>query len=449
MNHTWSVRLQNASGRPWTFFVFQRPLHDDGRIASLAWIASPSTVADGEHATLMWDDDMALIWCTHAGHDAPMPFTAGGQYPVDRDAEHGVLFNLDDNAPNLEPCAADLAPGPTCITVAANVPNNVYGIGMEMDGARALMTMALLAQRYDFAPCFWIGASHDIVPGQILTPATTGPCMQLQFAANVHACSFTLNDQDQWQPVQGMALDAGHSIHVNGHASQVPPAAMRPMMPVSSIPTSTESQPVQLHTRLALGFDTDTPLTAASAAHYAAAGYVFCLRYIARGALPHRGDLDAAEARLIGAAGLGLMPVQHVAAQWLPTAALGSEQGENAGRHAHAAHVPPGINVWLDLEDVDRQAHSADIVAYCQSWYDAVAHAGYAPGLYVGANCGLHAQQLEALPFEHYWKSMSDVPEIPSRGYQMVQMRQAGEVDVDWAGADALGGMPVWWKQTP
>lgn len=198
------------------------------------------------------------------------------------------------------------------------------------------------------------------------------------------------------------------------------------------------------------GFDTDTALDEAAAAALAAAGYTFCLRYVSLGPALEPGDLDAGEAGRIRAAGLALMPVQHGPAPgWWPSASSGASHGANAASHALAAGVPPGVNLWLDLEAVAAGAATSDIVGYCSAWYNAVVNGGYAPGLYVGANCGLDGQQLWQLPFEHYWKSMSKVPDIAQRGYQMVQAATttvAGiAIDPDSAGTDALGGQPSWW----
>lgn len=200
MNAIYSVRLHNASGQPWTFCVFQEPAQPDARIASLAWIASPCAIADGAHATLMWGDGMSFVWCTHASAGHALPFTAGGQRRVLRSAEYGVLFNLDHNAPNFEPGRDGLTPGPLSITVAANVPNNAYAIGSAMDGAGALITTALMAQRYDFTPRFWIGAGHGIEAGKVLPQAAIGPRLPLQFPGNDRALAYTLNLQNQWRP---------------------------------------------------------------------------------------------------------------------------------------------------------------------------------------------------------------------------------------------------------
>lgn len=200
-----------------------------------------------------------------------------------------------------------------------------------------------------------------------------------------------------------------------------------------------------------LGFDADCPVSQSTAQAFASQGYRFCARYLSLQASTAPGDLTASEAQGILAGGLALMPVQHVLEPgWTPSVQLGQEHGANAASQALAIGVPARVNLWLDLEGVSATARAQDVIAYCTSWFNAVAADHYLPGLYVGANCGLDGQQLYDLPFQHYWHSESAVPAIPGRGYQMMQKPQPGTVnglsiDVDTTMVDEVGGVPQWW----
>jgi len=201
------------------------------------------------------------------------------------------------------------------------------------------------------------------------------------------------------------------------------------------------------------GFDTNTVITLALAQQFKASGYAFCIRYLSRGAGQSSNDLSNKEATNILNGGLALSAVQHVAANyppgWSPTAALGTTYGTNAASNAASTGLPTGMNLWCDLEGVVPTAADDDVIGYCQAWYAAVAAAGYVPGLYVGANCILTGDQLyNNLSFQHYWKSLSKVPAIPNRGYQMVQ---GGSVTVNGIGidpdttqTDSKGGTVLW-----
>ncbi len=194
-----------------------------------------------------------------------------------------------------------------------------------------------------------------------------------------------------------------------------------------------------------MGFDANSIISSSAATDFAQT-FQFCLRYVSRTALPNSSDLSTAEALDILNAGLALMPVQHVHPEfWVPTKELGSSYGAFAASHASHIGFPPGVNVCCDLEGVAEGTPAQQVIDYCNAWYDAVAAAGYVPGIYVGANCilGPHALRF-SLKFAHYWKSLSTVPVIPGRGYQMVQTR--GDIldgvgfDNNATQTDELGG---------
>lgn len=201
------------------------------------------------------------------------------------------------------------------------------------------------------------------------------------------------------------------------------------------------------------GFDTNTVLTAKQATAFIQSGYSFCLRYLSRGNGQQPGDLSYAEAKMILDAGLALGAVQHVSAQgWSPNAALGIAYGTNAAHNAASIGLPQGMNLWCDVEGIKTGTSAQSVIEYCNAWYDSVAAGGYIPGIYVGANCMLTGDQLyNNLKFQHYWKSMSSVPDIPNRGYQMVQGYAKHPVngvyiDSDSTQTDQKGGAVLWLK---
>lgn len=202
------------------------------------------------------------------------------------------------------------------------------------------------------------------------------------------------------------------------------------------------------------GFDTATVLTAKEAQEFFQAGYAFCFRYLSRGSGQNPGDLSANEAEVILNSGLALGAVQHVLAQgWTPTQELGTEYGTNAAHNATSIGLSGGMNIWLDLEGVNTTTPAQQVIDYCNAWYDAVVAGGFVPGIYVGAACGLTGTQLYSnLKFQHYWKSESKVPDIPNRGYQMIQSFVQNSVfgigiDADATQNDLKGGAVLWLKK--
>jgi hypothetical protein len=171
------------------------------------------------------------------------------------------------------------------------------------------------------------------------------------------------------------------------------------------------------------GIDTNTVLDDSHCRAAKARGFSFCLRYVARGEREQSHDLHEAEARTILSAGLALMPVQHVARPgWSPTKNLGTTYGRNAAAHVREIGFPPGVNVWLDLEGVKSSSSHATVIDYCNAWIEEVESAGFVPGVYIGARAILTGEEIFwRLRAKHFWKSGSRVPDIPHRGYQLIQ----------------------------
>ena len=197
----------------------------------------------------------------------------------------------------------------------------------------------------------------------------------------------------------------------------------------------------------AQGFDLNRPLSLQEARQFAAKGYRFCVRYLTRSDdQEQRGDLTNQEANDILEAGLALMAVQHVAkAPWVPSAELGTQYGNNAVANARQVGLPSGVNVWLDLEGVASATIADVVVDYCNAWFAIVGGAGYATGIYVGANAILSGDDLYwRLRTKHYWKSGSTVPDIPIRGYQMIQRIVNNDIDRNVTRTDAFGDAVQW-----
>ncbi len=196
----------------------------------------------------------------------------------------------------------------------------------------------------------------------------------------------------------------------------------------------------------ALGFDTETALSGISAAALCQSGLTFAVRYLSIGA-PEPSDLSPEEVVAILGSGLALMTVQHVRyVNWMPSAQLGTVDGQNAVANARACDLPSGVTIWCDSEGQSGGAIAT--MAYVNAWSAIVRAGGYDPGLYVGGGTPLDAQQLYSLDVDRYWKSFSQVSEPPC-GWSLIQlfkpMTIAGiNLDVDVVQYDYKGRVPNW-----
>jgi hypothetical protein len=202
----------------------------------------------------------------------------------------------------------------------------------------------------------------------------------------------------------------------------------------------------------ALAFDTCAALTTIQARGMRASGYAAAARY-----LP---EVTQAEIERLLNAGLGVWLVGHVGwvGEWVPSGALGLQQGAHLSDHARALGYPADGTIALDLEGVRGYSRTrqgallakvpaSEILAHCRAWAGAVRAAGYRTMLYVGQGCGLSAAQLDALAdcFDGFWKSGSKVPR-PSCGWQVEQsdhqerwaLGAPGPADDLWIDQDVL-----------
>jgi len=193
-----------------------------------------------------------------------------------------------------------------------------------------------------------------------------------------------------------------------------------------------------------MGFDTDTQLTADTAAKLAAAGASFVVRYL--------GSITSTELVAIQAAGLGVSLVTFARPPgWMPSAAMGAEDGANDVARLHTLGVPPGMVIWIDLEGSGGSA--PDTEAWVNARSAALVAAGYLAGLYVGDGCVLGGAELYSLPhITRYWRGFNAGIPTPECGFCQMQLFPPDQVvdgvqvDIDFVQKDYNGRLPTMLK---
>lgn len=178
-------------------------------------------------------------------------------------------------------------------------------------------------------------------------------------------------------------------------------------------------------------------------------GYDAAIRYVGRYQQASF-DLFKEEVANITKSGLKLGVVQHCPNPgWICDKALGDIYGANAVKFAQEAGYKEGCIIYLDLEGLSplMANKKADIIAFCNAWYDQVVKV-YTPGIYVGYDTFLTGDDLYyTLKFQHYWSSFSQVPMVTKRGYEMYQKLEIVlngiQLDPDEIPGDNLKNFPV------
>jgi hypothetical protein len=196
--------------------------------------------------------------------------------------------------------------------------------------------------------------------------------------------------------------------------------------------------------------DTDQKLSRSAMQAALNCGAKGLIRYIGLGMNPGAEDIDAEELSDAMFMGLGVMLVQHVRFEgWHPSALMGETDGTVACRHAKAAGYLEGASLWDDLEGI--LGTGQETVAYANAKFSEVEKQGFLQGEYVGFQVPLDGHQLFSnLHARSYWKSLSNVPEVVTRGYCMLQMGGivlgGVDYDLDFHQADKLGGRAMWMR---
>jgi hypothetical protein len=207
--------------------------------------------------------------------------------------------------------------------------------------------------------------------------------------------------------------------------------------------------PIPVGARL---IDTDAKINAECAQALKAMGIDGVIRYLSIGS-ETSADLTSDELSDILDAGLGVFVVQHVRyPEWYPTALQGADDGMRAVANMKAIGFPEGASCTLDWEGIATDADKSSVISYGRSFWTAIQ--AYEPVLYVGDQVPLTGADLYALPFTHYWKSLSAVDaQTPACGWQVVQLHTNKPlslcgipIDYDFVQDDYRGRVPSWAK---
>lgn len=160
------------------------------------------------------------------------------------------------------------------------------------------------------------------------------------------------------------------------------------------------------------------------------------------------GAVSADGVAAILAAGLAFMPCTYA----------DRFDGATTVDQMRALGMPAGCTVWLDIEGLPICPPAIDpqvLIAKVNAWCDAVAAAGFMPGVYIGSPQPLTSAELYALHAVRYWRAPSRVMDRhgqlaePACAWCMFQawpsrMWAGVWVDVDFVYEDYRSRLPVW-----
>jgi hypothetical protein len=196
----YSLKLINQSSMNWTFYVYQQmPNQASANVFSTAWFCSPYLITPGNQITFTWTIDYIFVWGNTGQIQPGITFSASGQQSADLTNANTTTFSTLPG-PNLSLPVAGTPAGSLVISDAADVPNNVFSVGIGMGSAGTFVTNAGMNLKHTFTPTptYWIAAGTNVQVGTILDITTVTQNTQVVFPAGVYSVAYTLGATNQW-----------------------------------------------------------------------------------------------------------------------------------------------------------------------------------------------------------------------------------------------------------
>lgn len=201
MSTAYNLTLENNSAMPWTFYVYQQaPNQASSNVFSLAWFASPFTMAPGTQITFDWTVDYGFVWGACGSVLPGVTFNASDCVSADLTSNNTIGFSNSNNTPTFSNQVTGNPSGSLVINDASNVPNNVFTVGVSMSGAGTFVTPAgpNLTHTFTPTPTYWIAAGTNVQVGTILDITTVNQNAQVVFPVNTYSLVYSLGQDNVW-----------------------------------------------------------------------------------------------------------------------------------------------------------------------------------------------------------------------------------------------------------
>ncbi|MBD8655626.1 protein rhiA [Oxalobacteraceae sp. CFBP 13730] len=204
MSTPYNLTLKNQSAMPWTFYVYQQaPNQQSSNVFSLAWFASPFTMAPGTQISFDWHIDYGFVWGATGEVRPGITFKASDCAPAGLTDDNTIKFSNINNTPDFSQPATGNPSGSLVITDASNVPNSTFMVGISMSGAGTFVTPAgpNLIHTFTPTPTYWIAAGTDVQVGTILDITTINQNKMIEFPVNTYDVTYSLGQDNVWVQV--------------------------------------------------------------------------------------------------------------------------------------------------------------------------------------------------------------------------------------------------------
>lgn len=204
MSTPYSLTLQNNSAMPWTFYVYQQaPEQNTSNVFSLAWFASPFTMAPGTQITFSWSIDYGFVWGATGEVRPGVTFKASDCVAGGLTSNNTITFSNTNGTPDFSQPSTGNPSGSLVIADTSNVPNNTFTVGISMGGAGTFVSAAgpNLTHTFTPPPTYCIAAGNNVQAGTILDISTINQNMMVEFPVNTYDQTFSFGQDNTWTQV--------------------------------------------------------------------------------------------------------------------------------------------------------------------------------------------------------------------------------------------------------
>ena len=194
----YSLTCLNQSAQPWSFYMSQqKPDLPQGNM--LVWLCTPFNIAPGAYFTFTWSLTYNFVWGLTGKLSSDTYFTAGEVIDASLESQNQTTFSVPGNTPQFSPVTKNDSPGSLTIQNAADVPDEIFSVGIGMSGAPTFVVQAQpnLTNIFTPHPAYYLAAGPSRTPGQQFPEELTQP-IKITFPANIYNMRATLDDKHQW-----------------------------------------------------------------------------------------------------------------------------------------------------------------------------------------------------------------------------------------------------------
>lgn len=197
------LNVKNDSDDDWVFYVYQTMEEPTSNMLSLAWFASPYSIAPGDDIDFKWQITYNFVWGDTGELKPGITYKAKGSKDANLETANSTTFGYNDaGSPSLtKPEPDPNNKGSLVINDLGNIPSKKFSVGIGMSGTGTFVAQAGPNLHHFFTPTpvYWVGAATERKVGDVLDITTVTQNAKVEFPRNQYEVKMKLNKENKWE----------------------------------------------------------------------------------------------------------------------------------------------------------------------------------------------------------------------------------------------------------